>query len=228
MTSVNVVMITDGKRPRLAQQTLDSLVYNTPGMALTVVCDGAVEDIPRLAKAQYLDVRHPMYILGLSKNLGALVSAKTFGKQDWLYFCDDDVYHRPGWFEQMVAAMDCLEPTVGILGGGRHPFHGVNSEVNMVGGCFQETDAVAGYSMLLRWGVWDLVGGFDQHAKGTGQSEDFALSRRVISAGMTVGYINPTVVVHCGLTRGNGERAGGWEQFEQLTDDETQGGVVQL
>ncbi len=87
------------------------------------------------------------------------------------------------------------------------------------------TDAVAGYSMLMRWECFDLYGPFEQEAKGIGQSEDYAFCQKVIrgpeatffeSCRNLVGYIHPPVLAHCGITNSNGEPATGADQFERV------------
>ena len=240
----NIVMIIRD-RPRLTEQALYSLWKNTKSdeYNLTVVDDGSKPPItlpPYRNVMSHITVRlsEPVGIVGFLRNLGASVAEKHFGRGDWLYFSDNDVYFKPRWLETMLFAMECphlpgqsLVPYA-VLGGCRHPFH-IPSEPPLIintfkagvlkaGGeipleeiCRIETvDAVAGYSMLMRWGTWDTYGPFDAHAKGVGQSEDWALCRKVVEADYRVGYIHPPVLVMCGLTNTAGEKVPGWEQFE--------------
>lgn len=231
----NVVMIARD-RPRLTEQTLESLRENTgrDSFNLTIVDDGSEipacadwlehwdEDVP----TQLVQLHCPIGIVGFARNLGVLVAEKHFGRGDWLYFTDNDVYFKPGWLEKMTIAASV--PPISILGGCRHPYHQANrvipveirepiqAEVEV-----QTVDAVAGYSMLMRWGTWDAYGPFDAHAKGVGQSEDWALCQKAVRAGYKVGYIHPPVLINCGLTNTLGEKVPGWEQFEMVE------GVVQ-
>lgn len=253
----NIVMIARDRK-KLTQQMLDSLWDNTDADSfnLTIVDDGSDVavwdkelDLPRPPEHIGVTLSEPIGIVGFLRNLGASVTEKHFGRGDYLYFSDNDVYFKPGWLETMLFAMECPYLPGGpdavrqtgqrfvlyaVIGGCRHPFH-IPSEPSFIintlkagvlkaGGeipleeiCRIETvDAVAGYSMLMRWGTWDAYGPFDAHAKGVGQSEDWALCQKAVKAGYKVGYIHPPVLVMCGLTNTAGEKVPGWEQFEMV------------
>ncbi len=238
----NIVMISRD-RPDLTRQTLNSMWKHTQvEFNLTVVDDASrdkvlcyPEEVVQSKATQFVELSRPVGIVGLAKNLGATLSEKTFGKGEWLYFTDNDVYFRPGWLGIMQAVMRGNE-NIGVLGGCRHPYHQPNSKTHLHGGMrylhhemeLEETDAVAGYSMLMRWELWDLWGGFDQHAVGTGQSEDFAFCQKVKAAGLKVGYVSPSTVLHCGVTDTNWNKVVGWEQLEMPNEGEVKEGVVML
>jgi hypothetical protein len=82
-----------------------------------------------------------------------------------------------------------------------------------------QTDAVAGYSMLMSWQTWDKYGPFDQHAVGVGQSEDFAVCQKVLKDGYRVGYVSPPVLTVTGLTNTLGGKVPGWEQLKALVPE---------
>ncbi len=189
-----------------------------------------------------LEITPATYVTGRLKNLGAYWSEKQFGRGEWLLFIDDDVAFVPGWLEKMTItmitcqsqAMKETSPVLGVLGGNRHPYHGVNeewvlpyegqsviAERNVVLSCpifssVQITDAVAGYSMLMRWGTFDKYGPFDSWAKGISQSEDFSFARRIVDDGGKVGYIHPPVLYHTGVTNSSGQPATGAEKIERV------------
>jgi GT2 family glycosyltransferase len=219
----NVVMIARD-RHRLTEQALKSLYVNTPKRQYTLVLmdDGSgysMENVlMRLDWEQpetWISLRlgKPTGIVGLNRNLGAWFSERYFVRGEYLCFADNDVYFRPGWLAQMTETMK-LDPNLAILGGQRHPYHGIN-QVNLYGHV-EETDAVAGYAMMMRWDVWEAVGPFDAHAKGLGQSEDYALCRKAYAQGMYVGYHNPPTILHTGMTDTNGKPIAGAEQFERF------------
>ncbi len=228
---VNVCLETNGSRPRLLEQTLRTLYKNTPAdqYNLTMICDGTPEFIYRAENTappvigSMLLIEPPCYVTGRLKNLGAYWSEKQFGRGEWLCFIDDDIAVQPGWLEKMISVISGA-PQVRILGGNRHPYHGANGIIGFVGTLHQFlkgpyieiTDAVAGYSMLMRWETFDKYGPFDAHAKGIAQSEDYAFARRIVDDGGKVGYIHPPVLYHTGVTNSSGQPATGAEKIERV------------
>lgn len=240
----NVILCTNGTRPRLLEQTLKTLRGNTPAgqYNLTVVCDGDIGlfGVGCDGIETTLTIDPPCNIIGRLKNAGAYWSEKQFGRGEWLIFIDDDMAFLPGWQWKMEYALMATND-IRLLGGVRHPFHGVNAEVGLsldkgnrednrhkvyrsdslsdpipsfITEGIDITDAVAGYCHFMRWSTWDRFGPYDSHAKGTGQSEDYALCRKIVDAGGKVGYIHPPVMAHCGLTSSEGKRILGAELIE--------------
>jgi GT2 family glycosyltransferase len=227
---VNIVMIAKN-RPRLTQQALGSLLSQTPveSYNLTLVDDNS--DVFPLGLSDYdncvkVTLSRSKGIVGLVRNIGADVAERYWGRGDWLLFLDNDTYLHPGWLERMTHA--ATHPEFKILGGCRHPFHqprpAEQGYVHQAPVRFtiDSTDAVAGYSMLMSWDTWDKYGPFDQHAVGLGQSEDFAICRKVVDAGYKVGYVSPPVLTVCGLTNTLGEKVPGYEELKAMVP----GGVV--
>lgn len=218
---VNICLITNGSRPRLLEQTLLTLIENTSDKQqfnLTIVFDGVHEDsMPGWLSCNktMLGLYPPCYIVGRLKNLGAYWSEKQFGRGEWLCFLDDDMALFPGWLEKMTALAGSSNQ-LRLLGGVRHPFHGVNIEQQTGRYGWQSTDAVAGYCHFMRWSIWDKFGPYDAHAQGTGQSEDFAFSRKIVDVGGKVGYIHPPVMAHTGITDSSGKTILGANQIERV------------
>ncbi len=228
---VNIILLVKD-RPNLTAQCLKTLYGNTPEDQFNVICmdDGSIESDTEFAlidyrrKTNFLWIKswRSIGIVGFLRNIGAAASERYFGRGEYLYFSDNDIYFQAGWLEQMthrMVACNIKGYDVRILGGYQHPFHGTN----MDWGSFRETDAVAGYSMLMTWDTWDKYGPFDQHAKGVCQSEDFAICQKIIknrphdSSNGCVGYIHPPVIINCGLTNSEGKPAIGHEHFRVNT-----------
>jgi len=214
-------------RDRLTRQSLESLEANTDkdSYNLTIVDDGSGCVASSFAQARsrlcdnvtLVQFWKPIGIIGYLKNVGSWTSQRYFGKGDWLYFSDNDVYFTKDWLPRLISSLHY--PWLRCLGGQRHPFHQPNETFSMLG-CPSEkthlTDAVAGYSQFMTWETWDKYGPFDQHAKGVCQSEDFAFCQKIIKDGGMVGYVDPPVIYHCGLTNSEGKPAIGSEQFERV------------
>ncbi len=188
----HVVLITNGTRHDLHMQTIRSMgrdmqaiqVWNEP-------------------------------IVGKARNRGAASFEKDGFKivrdQDYLYFTDDDVFFLPGWPERMIEALEATGCSV--LGGCQHPYHGTNRQHRAGNVVVNEVDAVAGYSMLMRWETFDKYGPFDETQPGVAKGEDNAFCERVKAGGGWVGYIDPPAVLHVGLTNSEGKPATGHEQI---------------
>jgi glycosyltransferase involved in cell wall biosynthesis len=225
----NIVMISRG-REKLTAQALESIYLNTElsTYTITIVEDGS---------ADYFDMNLATYIsvicvrsriLGELRNLGAYWAAKRFRRGDRICFLDNDVAVFPGWLERMIrdseitslssniAQLHCVGFGT-VIGGCQHPFHKTNYRMtNSDRTAVNITDAVAGYSMLMSWATWDVFGPFDSNAPGIGQSEDYAFCQRVKAAGGIVGYSDPPVLSHCGITNSDGKPATGAEDFPRV------------
>jgi hypothetical protein len=226
--SVNIVLIAKNRK-RLTSQCLKSLYANTPNdqFRLTIVDDGSrwpdddLSPYDELAVEGYdnwqmIHVFHSIGIVGWLRNVGASASERYFGRGEWLYFSDCDVAFFPNWLPHMIHAMK-LNPEVRILGGCRHPFHGVNGTLPMGNGkCVEIADAVAGYSLMMQWRTYDEFGPFASTQKGVGASEDWMMSRQVVQSGAKVGYLSEPVLAHTGLTNTDGKPATGADSFKRV------------
>ena len=218
---INVVMLVKD-RYRLTMQALHSLTKNTSGdFNLTIVDDEGMIS-PSLLGAKdttCIRIKFSEGITGMARNLGIYWAEKYWGRGDWLYLSDNDVYFTEGWDEKMIQLLELTEDLhhLKLLGGSTHPFHGTNGKIIVNPGFLSSTilthDAVSGYSQLMRWGTWDKFGPLDAHAPGIRQSEDWAFCQAIIKDGGLVGSIDPPVVYDCGLTDTFGEPAIGVEQI---------------
>lgn len=232
---VNIVMLVCN-RPRLTRQALESLYNNTPKgvFNLTVIDDGSSSrDSELLAREMqhkfknsgrdlvWVTLQPSVGVTGRVRNLGVYWADKHWGRGDWLYLSDNDVYFLPDWLSKLtsVLARGGLM-RLSILGGWNHPFLKPSSKddipiVNISRSSYIHShDAVTGASQLMRWSVWDEFGPLDAHAKGVGQSEDWAMCRKIINAGGRVGSIYPRVVLNCGVTNSFGEPSTGAEEMK--------------
>ena len=227
----NIVMIAKG-RPRLTTQALNSIYEKEhDAYSLVIVDDGSSApwnpftpdslevQLPRFTmsyRAIFLRLSRSKGIVGLARNIGASVSEQYWGRGDFLCFLDNDVaITNPHWLELLACSLE-LNQKVKILGGCQHPYHGTNQSLDAYGASVHVTDAVAGYSLFMRWETWDKYGPFPANQPGIGASEDFALCRRVVDDGGLVGYINPPVLAHCGITNTDGKPATGADQFKRV------------
>lgn len=221
---MNIVMLIKN-RPRLTEQALTTLIANTDvPWNLTVIEDGGAESPDRWQTKKTIEIlmgqpnvaylinSRSKGITGQVRNLGVYWSEKYFGRGDYLVLSDNDVAFFPHWASKMIDAANSGGWPPRVLGGCRHPFHGINKTWML----WRETDAVAGYLQMMEWDTWSEFGPLDAHAAGTGQSEDFAMCRKIVEAGHKVGYIHPPVCAHAGLTNTDGNPAIGADQIERV------------
>ena len=106
----NIVMLCRG-RYRLSEQALNSLFANTDPdtYTLTVVSDS--EDDFRITKMlrsiqrknfMLLEISGSSHVLSQLKNTGVAASEQRFGRGDWLYLSDNDVFFHPSWLEKLT------------------------------------------------------------------------------------------------------------------------------
>lgn len=151
-----------------------------------------------------------------------------------LMFSDNDMYYLPGWDERLELGLRGPIP-IGVstrriggvlgarcgyitqLGGWRHPFHSISqSHIDGLGSTNEtrnEVDAVTGNCFVMRWSDWLKYGPFDSNAIGPGQSEDYALSRKIKDGRGIVATLDPPVAIHCGMVNSEGRQATGWEEM---------------
>jgi len=222
---VNIVMLAHN-RETLTRQALMTLYDNTPNdlFNLTFVDDGSAitqkVNVPAEGSSNSctLRIEDSKGITGQARNLGIYWAEKYWGRGDYLYLSDNDMYFTPGWLEKLIAASNevCLWKFA-VIGGWNHPFlqpkstegtHGFSISMSS-GNSIWEHDAVAGASQLMRWSVWDKYGPLDAHAVGVGQSEDWKFCQDIIKDGGRVGSVYPRVVLNCGITNSFGNPSPG-------------------
>ena len=196
---VDVVLISDGRRPRLKLQTMWSLRMN----ALSAI-------------NLHLEQSRGRGV-GETKNSGAQAITRM---SDYVLFSDDDMYWLPGW-DMWMASVMCNCPGVTQLGAWSHPFNLV-TDIGLPEHSAQHhtmrtgrVNACHGGGFIMRWTDWDRFEGFADNALGPGQSEDWDLSQRIIKAGGRVRCIVPFAALHCGITNCLGEPATGGEEIRR-------------
>lgn len=223
MTSV--VMICRG-RYRLLAQAIESLRENTERESYNVVFvhDSLSDDfrvgslLKRVAggmsNAQLVTLENSDHVLARMKNLGVAWSEQTWGRGDWLYLSDSDVWFSPGWLEALTLQAENSEDLRFRLWGGQvHPFH-VGIPIPQWG--ITEHSVLDGPSWLMRWDTWSRIGGLSRKcAPGVGQSEEYPFCSKLLAGGGRIGVIHPHAVVHTGLTQTDGKDAPGREEREK-------------
>ncbi len=233
----NIAMLMRG-RLRLSKQTLESLYVNTPEKDFTCTVVSDSEDDFRVTRIlrSYLDhknfalleVSNSGHVLAQLKNLAVGWSSQRFGRGDWLYISDGDVFFMPGWLEKLTKVAEFTEfQGIGFrLWGGQihpfhHPLHGTNptdwSQDEVCSIVCSEHVILDGPSWLMRWKTWGEVGPFSRkNNPGACQSEEFPFCERLIKSGGRIGVIQPHVVIHTGLTQTNGADAPGRKEREAM------------
>ena len=221
----NITMLC-ANRPHLLKQALDSIgdlseatvAIRDAGMNLEVsriVSAFAWEKtIPPSRRIPYTGTG-PLGT-GPARNHVVRLAEDYWGRGDFLYLSDDDVYFlQPDWLKVLTTAYDeAWEHGFRVLGCYNHPFNRpcapairLESRWNV-----NEVFALASQSMLMRWSVWDEFGPFcDTPAGKVCQSEDVDFSNKIRAAGYKVGVIAPTLLVNTGITNSFGGHIPGWE-----------------
>lgn len=208
---VNIVMISHN-RHMLMHQTLRSLYRNTPKelFNLTIIDDESAIPPEPHQRSNYTMLRiwKSKHILGQAKNLGVYWAEHYWGRGDYLYISDNDVYFTPQWLETLIEAL-ASHPEVRLLGGWNHPHHHtieVQDEVHI-------QNTLAGPSWLMDWHTWDGYGPLISETPGVCKGEDGAFTDKIVASGFKVGAIIPHVVISTGVTNSYGELAPGADQM---------------
>lgn len=224
----NIVMLIQN-RYTLTKQALESLFKHTKcnDYTLTLVDDGSSDfRVQRLlvecihSGVSVLSVSNSGHRLGQVKNLGAAWSVAHFGKGDYLYFSDNDVYFKMGWLEDITSIYQRVQGSnYMVVGGQAHPYHKpIDSYLDRIGQLILTGhDCIAGVSMLMSWPTWVMSGGFkNDTAPGVCQSEDYAFTEEIKKHGGRLGVTYPHVVIHTGVTNSDGKPAVGSELFPRV------------
>lgn len=220
---VNVtVLVRD--RPRLTKQALDSL-QNTSDITVTIRDDWShretwdtVEDFSGCNSIKGRVVYHSAKRVGTGEARNDVIetSEKAFGRGDYLYLSDNDVFFYPRWLHSLIA---CYEESkkygFKVLGAYGHPYHQPIENEQWVR-CFafdiKPVHALALQSMFMTWDVWDKYGPFCQTPPGkVCQSEDVDFTNKIKADGGRIGVVSPALVVNTGITNSFGEKIPGWE-----------------
>lgn len=228
----NIVILSHG-RLRLLQQAIISLYGHTDHKAFNLVIVSDSETDFRVTKylrslvfknLSLLEVSNSGHVLSQLKNLGVVWSEQRFGRGDWLYLSDADVFFMPEWsgkLTELAVRLEALD--FRLFGGQVHPFHRPVAPDVPAG--WTEHMVLDGPSWLMRWETWDAVGPLDRTtAPGPCQSEEYSFCKRLTEPETQafylpygaetrkpsrIGVIYPPCIIHTGLTNSNGQLAPG-------------------
>lgn len=220
MTNITLLAAT---RPRLLKQALDSV--GDLSEATIMIRDAFMDREVYDTLMEWDDGSRKLVLsanpdfprgTGTSRNEVIDFSERCFGRGDYLYLSDDDVYFlQPDWLKVLTAAYDeAWEYGFRVLGAYNHPYNRPFNPIRLekCRSTVSEVFALASQSMLMRWEVWDEFGPFcDTPAGKVCQSEDVDYSNRIRAAGMKVGVISPALLVNTGISNSFGEHIPGWE-----------------
>jgi predicted SAM-dependent methyltransferase len=225
---MKIVLITRD-RPELTQQTIETMEKNAADWSrhrLLIVFDGTEEEANKMFPAGSTDedeiVTGKQMGVGAAKNLGvAMFTEITFmSEDDILMFSDNDMYYLPDWDVRLEQALNGSQATQ--IGGWKHPYHAVSGWAEHITSDGSEAiggvDAVTGNCFVIKYRDWLKYGPFDANALGPGQSEDYALSQRILKAEDLIGTLDPPVAIHCGLANCEGKAAVGWEEMAAMAE----------
>ncbi len=219
----NIVIIGRG-RLALARQTIESLYANTDPSQFNAVFVSDQDDDFRVLR--YLrGINHKNFsllevssngshVLSQLKNLGAYYSEQRWGRGDWLYFSDNDVWFAPQWLEKLTTTAAAHEHLgFSLFGGQIHPFHQRIANPPIIKDqkyLMSEYAILDGPSWLMRWNTWDTYGPLQRTtATGVCQSEEVPFCADLVKDGGRIGVIEPRMVVHTGLSQTDGKEAPG-------------------
>lgn len=189
-------------RQALFEQTLRTILEHADGPVYPIVIDDmSGEDI----EGAYNNIvgGKPGRYYRMARQAGPSV-CRTFGASlipgdhDYLYFSDADVYFEQGWDAKLVAAARA-HPQFGIVSGLRFPSRPVMKTHNLKGQLLEQTSECGAVSMLIARSSWVAHGPFKMQ-KMYSPSEDIDLCERFDKAGLLIGSITPSVVIHTGMT----------------------------
>lgn len=225
---VNITILLHN-RPLLAKQTLDSLWASGGNEHFNVLLfDDASENETAELAMDWADA-HGQCLRGVLRNIGTgrarneaiRLSEQVFGRGDYLYLSDSDVFFSPGWLPRLI---DCYESAWSsgcrVLGAVGHPYH---QQGDCLGVCsfnayygVYEVLAQPLQSMLMKWEVWDKYGPFKETPPGAVcQGEDCDFGEKIRADGGRLGVIAPPLLVNCGITNSFGQKIPGWELVQK-------------
>lgn len=219
-------------RPKLTEQCLRTLASTTkcPDERITIVDDCSTDRwVPEELLSQYADSILKMWPIlneenlgtGLSRNKSIRESESRWGRGDYLYLSDSDVFFLPKWLPTLIECYEWARATHNVvaLGAYAHPFLKPRQSwpffSDVLGRTLQigELDALPTQSWLWRWEDWDKYGPFCATPAGkVCQSEDVDMSNRIKADGGKVAAIYPGLVVNCGVTNSFAERIPGYDE----------------
>lgn len=215
-------------RPNLTAQALQSLTPKVIGkdMNVTILDDRSKPETRQIvygwcALNDGLPIRNDDPIgTGTARNFVIHSSEVEYGRGDYLYLSDNDVFFKAGWLEALIASYELAwEHGFKVIGAYNHPYHipfgdatwgdsGLPGHTCVV----RQVNALALQSMLMRWEVWDKYGPFcNTPVDKVCQSEDVDFTNKIHADGFKIGVVSPALIVSTGITNTFGEKIPGWE-----------------
>ena len=212
-------MITTISRPKLLQQSLDSIVHNASHLRhhITVVIDG-FKNYYEHGPSGHIDFSPEVAIrireqVGASRarNIGA-GSIPVHARQEHVLFVDDDVWMAPGWDTALEKVMKVHWHSICSPYG--HPF---NQEEDKHFKDAQFPLVISSVAMAMPWKLFDQFGPWDEPG-GPGASEDYALCMRAKKLEVSFVVTKPHYCLHTGLTSSKGEPIVGADQEREQNE----------
>lgn len=224
---LGIAKIDNEYRLRLYMQTLTSLLKNTDSedIGSIIIIDDCSEITLPPFKGVTVIRNDNIRGVGYSKNFAYEEQLKLDNDPDYLYFFDTDTFFTKNWLDKLVHCYNCVSERFKILGGGCHPFllprEGESESVeyfdkNLNTFLINSTDALSGWSWLMYPEIFKKYGKLADNSVGVGKSEDWEYCQRIRNEGFKVGYIDPQIIGHCGLTDSEGKQIVGYEQSLDL------------
>ena len=232
---VNFTMLAHN-RPRLTKQAIESLGEH-PDCNVIVRADKWDDDetreilfdwSARNARTGRVVYHTTKYAgTGEARNDGIATSEQAFGRGDYLYLSDNDVFFKPGWLKTLILCYEAVwKHGFKVIGAYNHPYHQPVPPALLMGpGNIEvhQVHALALQSMLMKWEVWDKYGPFCKTEPGrVCQSEDVDFTNKIIADGGKIGVVSPALIVNTGITNSFGKKIPGWE----LVKAQCPGGVI--
>jgi len=151
---------------------------------------------------------------GQARNCVIGESENHFGRGEYLYLSDNDVFFHPNWLPQLIERYEyAWKYGFRVLGAYNHPYHQPVAYLPIpFMGEVKEVMALALQSMLMRWSVWDKYGPFCETPVGqVCQGEDVDFTNKIRADGYKLGVVDPPLLVNTGITNSFGEKIPGWE-----------------
>jgi len=217
-------------RPRLTQQALDSLVASgaMKDINVTIYDDASDNETAEILEHWCMD--YSAYLVRVAKSSGTAIARNSviaeseaeYGRGDYLYLSDNDVFFTPKWLQRLVQCYKQAEVWNGkVLGAYNHPYpqHEPDYLVVPDNGCtmmVKQIQALALQSMLMEWSTWDKYGPFPKTPVGkVCQGEDVEFGWKIAADKGKLCVVHPPLIVNTGITNSFGEHIPGWELVQK-------------
>jgi GT2 family glycosyltransferase len=224
----NITMLVHN-RPKLTLQALKSLepVADKEDCATITIFDDNSEQELRDYLDDWCDPYSNRVVIhnyasqgtGTARNCVIERSRMRYGRGEYLYLSDNDVFFTPAWLDILIGCYDfARQYGFKVIGAYNHPYHQhgafLPTHIGRYGVC--EVQALALQSMLMRWEVWEKYGPFCRTPPGkVCQSEDVDFARKIQADGGKLGVVTPALVVNTGITNSFGEPIPGSEMVQK-------------